>query len=318
MIVCCGEALIDLVTEGGLTYSARAGGSALIAALAGARMGGDFAILARVSKDAFGQRIRQELQESGVATDLLVDAVEQTTLAVAAISTDGNASYSFYMKGTADWNWTSNELILPAAPALALLVGSMSMEVEPGRGLILELAESCHSHGHTTVLFDPNTRLQSGSLGASNAEATLPFVDIVKVSEEDMSLLYPGHDPAEVALKWAGLGPDLVCLTKGASGVVAYRPDHPPLSVASPSVDVADTIGAGDTFCAALLFGLQKNGLLGSGSRERRASLSRETIRRLLQLACAAAALACENIGASPPQAWSIVESLAFDHPGAV
>src|SRR2546421_11866964 len=116
MITVCGEALIDLVSAPGArppTYVAHPGGSAATVAVGLARLGADASLLARVSKDAFGRMVREQVVGNGVSGGDLVGAAEPTTLAVATLDESGRARYDFYVNGTADWQWSAAELPNP-------------------------------------------------------------------------------------------------------------------------------------------------------------------------------------------------------------
>jgi fructokinase len=302
MIVCVGEAILDLVSRDGIDYRAKAGGSALNASVCGARLNAPFALLARLAEDAFGQFLRSYLYSNSVDLSLIVHAPEQTTLAVATTDADGDATYNFYRTGTADWQWTRGELAdrLPAG-VQALMFGSMSLEVDPGARHLLDLAAREHERAVSTILFDPNVRLASGPAGASRAEAMVRWSDLIKVSEDDLERLYPDRDPFLVAADWANLGPAIVFLTQAERGATAFRTGLAPISVAAKEVDVEDSIGAGDAFCAALLVALRERELLGPGSRRTLRTLDQETLTEIMRFSCDVATLSCQNIGANPP-----------------
>lgn len=302
MIVCVGEAILDLVSRDGISYRAKAGGSALNASVCGARLNAPFALLARIAEDAFGQFLRSYLYSNNVDLSLIVNAPEQTTVAVATTNADGDATYNFYRTGTADWQWTEAELAsrLPLG-VQALMFGSMSLEVEPGARHLLDLAAREHDRGAATILFDPNVRLASGPAGASRAESMVRWSDVIKVSEDDLERLYPGRDPFLVAADWAELGPAIVFLTQAERGATAFRSGHAPISVDARTVDVRDSIGAGDAFCAALLVALRERALLGPGSRRKIRGIQQETLKEIMRFSCDVATLSCQNVGADPP-----------------
>ena len=112
MIVVIGEALIDLIEDKSTAgrYQAVVGGANANVAIALARAGAKQQLLARISGDAFGQKIRQRLVDNKVGLDYAIAANEPTSVAIASIGSSGGASYSFYVENTADWGWTNNEL----------------------------------------------------------------------------------------------------------------------------------------------------------------------------------------------------------------
>jgi fructokinase len=77
--------------------------------------------------------------------------------------------------------------------------------------------------------------------------------DLIKVSDEDLSLLYPEQDPERVIDGWLQHRCQLVFLTRGGEGATVFSRAHGSWSVPACSVKIADTVGAGDTFQAALI-----------------------------------------------------------------
>jgi fructokinase len=123
---------------------------------------------------------------------------------------------------------------------------------------------------------------------------------LVKVSEEDLSVLHPGRDPMSTAAQWAGAGPELVVVTRGEHGAVAFRPDGTTLARPGPAIVVADTVGAGDAFAAGLLAWLAGAGALHPGGP---AGLADEQLAAALDQAIEVAAITCTRFGADPPYA---------------
>jgi fructokinase len=111
-------------------------------------------------------------------------------------------------------------------------------------------------------------------------------------------LLYPGADPAGLAAHWLESGVKLVVVTRGAQGAWAWTATA---HVAAPPVRVAvvDTVGAGDTFQAALLATLAERGLL---TRDALDGLSADTLQQVLGFAAQAAAITCSRRGADLPR----------------
>jgi fructokinase len=311
LIVTCGEAIIDLVSTNGLDYRAHFGGTAMNVAVAGARLGGQFALLARTSVDGFGVQLRSWMEENGVVTHMVVPAQESTTLAIAMPAPDGSASYAFYLKDTADWQWHPSELPRElGSVANALHVGSMALEVAPGAQVLHKFISDEDEFDDVTIMFDPNCRLAEGAPGASSAEKVVRLADIVKVSVEDIDRLYPGCSPAEVAQGWSEMGPSLVCLTAGEAGASVFRSSGEVLSVDARRVHVLDTIGAGDTFSAALLCGLDSVNALGIQPRSRLQGLTSDVLRKIAVHACRVASITCERLGADSPNSAEVLSTV--------
>ena len=308
VIAVAGEALVDLVPApvGGY-FEIAPGGSPANVALGLARLGVPSRLLARISDDLLGKRIREHLTHNGVQLDHAVDAKEQTSLAMVSLDADGVPAYDFRISGTADWQWTPPEVsgaLDPGAtgPVVALHSGSLALTMAPGdavlRDLMMRASESM------TVSYDPNCR----PLLMGNPEAVLDGVhqilhvaDVVKVSSEDLNWLVPGMTPEQVVDDWLSRGPRLVAVTLGSDGVLAGTRSGLRARRPGISVKVIDTVGAGDTFSSALLAGLHAAGVLGADKRDQLAALDYSTLDELLHDAVLAAAICCSRRGADPP-----------------
>jgi fructokinase len=303
VITVAGEALIDLVDEGGGRYRAHPGGSPANVAVGLARLGVRCSLLARVSTDALGGQLATHLAGNGVCMRDVVRAAEPTTLALASLDRAGQAAYSFYVQGTADWQWRREELPAALAPDVtALHAGSLALALAPGARAVEDLLAAERARGQVTISIDPNIRppLAAGRTAeVARVERQIRLAHIVKASEEDISWLYPGLGCVSVARAWQRLGPDLVVITMGARGAYALGRDGAEVSRPARPVLVADTVGAGDAFCAGLLDALWRPGLLGGA-----AALSRIGPRQMAEVvdwAILVAALTCERPGADPP-----------------
>ncbi|MFB1048841.1 carbohydrate kinase family protein [Streptomyces chrestomyceticus] len=312
MIVVAGEALIDLVPssqspsgDGPLpALLPRRGGGPYNTALALGRLGSPAAFCSRVSTDTFGEELLRGLRADGVDTSLVQRGTEPTTLAVADISPDGSAGYGFYADGTADRLFTL-PAELPAA-ARAVSFGTCSMVLEPGASAYEALLRRSAQQGIFTAL-DPNIR--AGLIGDPDAyrarfRAWLPHVTLLKLSEEDADWLAGAEGVAAAVKDWLAAGPAAVVLTRGGDGLSVLTPGGAEIAVPGAQVEVADTIGAGDTVNAALLHRLDAHGAL---SPDTLAALSPYAWRDILGFAARAAAVTCSRPGAQPPYATELV-----------
>lgn len=301
MIVVCGEALVDLVPQGDPgQWRAVPGGGPANTAVALARLGAPAALLGRLSGDAFGRQIRAHLTERGVDLSLAVAATEPATLAVVALGPSGGAEYAFYLRGTADWAWRTEELPEPSPRVRAVHAGSLAAVLEPGARKLRDYARVQGS----VVCYDLNARPAVGLAReevAAQAREWLDLAHVVKVSGEDLTWLEPGRDPLDTAERWVVRHElDLLLLTRGGEGATALSSrwgEH--VTVPGIPVEVRDTVGAGDTFGAAVLARLDELDLLGDPAHL--AGLDPETARETLRFATATAALACTTEGADPP-----------------
>ena len=121
--------------------------------------------------------------------------------------------------------------------------------------------------------------------------------DLLKSSDEDLAWLNPEASPEEFCEEWGGRGVSLVVVTCGGEGAV-LRGRAGLVRVLAPQIEVADTVGAGDTFQAGLLTWLQKEGKL---TREALGELTLEELQEMGAFAAAAAAITCSRAGCNPP-----------------
>jgi fructokinase len=249
-----GEALIDLVIDGG-SVTARPGGAGLNTATAIGRLGLAPVFLDRLSGDGFGQTLRATLERDGVLLGLPEPADVPTTLAVATVDESGSAHYGFYLEGTSAAAVDADALAAALPDDIAAVhTGTLALIMEPIGSAIEELITKELSP-ETVVMLDPNCRpsaIRDREAYLSRLTRIMRRADIVKVSTEDIEYLYPG-EPAETAAgRLLGEGPTLVLVTDGPRPVRAFLPGRE-LSAEVPPVPIVDAIGAGDTFGGTFL-----------------------------------------------------------------
>lgn len=318
MILVCGEALIDLfvgVPERApgpretfvLHPAGVAGGSPFNVAIGLARLQAPSAFLGGLSGDGFGRFLRERLEAEEVYTGFAKASAWPTPLAIISTAADGQPTYSFHAENCAEADLRPDDLpaVLDGVEAIAL--GSFSLILEPVGSTLLALAE--READKRVVSLDPNIRLGLiGDLAAwrTRFDRLVRTATIIKASEEDLLAGY-GGSPPELAQAWQAGGTPLVVLTQGADGATAFHASGT-LHVPAVPVQVVDTVGAGDTFHAALLSGLHRRGRL---SRIEVAGLDRETLRAVVEEAAIAAAITCSRRGADLPTAEELLAALA-------
>ena len=310
MYLVCGEALFDVFSlEAGarssqLDLQAIAGGSPFNVAVGLRRLGIDSALFAGMSGDFLGARLRRVLQEEGVSGDYLVSSDAPTTLAMVAVDTQGVPHYSFRGEGCADRLLRTEHLPALDTRVRGIHVGSYSLVVTPIADTLFALVRrECDQR---LISLDPNVRLgvePSIALWRQRIEAFAAQAHLIKVSEEDLALLYPQRKPEEVVSQWLGQRCQLVFLTHGSDGASVHSRQHGHWSVPAQAVQTRDTVGAGDTFQAALLAYLSRHGL---DSPAALAELSRGHIEAMLGYAVRAAAVTCSRVGPDLPYAHEL------------
>jgi len=300
-VVVAGDALIDLTptttVRGHPAYEPHPGGSCLNIAVGLGRLGVPTAFLARLSSDAFGQMLRTHLAASGVQGGYFVDTDDLTTLAAVHLR-DGRATYSFHAVGAADRGLLPQHL-RPLPTGAALHLGSIALALEPVASTLEELMRA--EAGRRVISLDPNVRpglIKDREAYLHRFEGWLPLVDIVKLSAEDLSWLYPDRPHDKVVAGWHAAGVLLVIVTHGEEGASASTPVAA-ASVATRSVAVVDTVGAGDAFMSGALAHLHERRLLARGALQ---SLDAAGLTELLETACLVAADTCTRAGAEPPR----------------
>ena len=276
---------------------AHPGGSPLDVAVATARLGLPTSLVTHYDDDAYGLLVEQHFQSNGVAP--VRGGAAPTSTATATLGPDGAATYAF------DITWDINGASLPALAAVEasthVHTGSIATVLPPGNHATQALVDAARHRA--TVSYDPNCRPGiSPDVAAARAQVE-DFVaasDVVKASDEDLLWLYPDLAPEDSLAAWLKLGPAVVALTRGADGpVVMNRQGR--VELPGETIDVADTVGAGDSFMAALIAGLSQLDLLGAAARPRLAALTAAKLRVLAAYANRAAAMTCSRPGANPP-----------------
>lgn len=304
-VAVAGEVLTDLVPARDGLFSAAPGGSPANVAVGLARLGVPTTMLARLADDALGRRLRNHLEVNGVDLSRVVKAPEESSLAIVTLDEHGGADYDFRVAGTADWQWTDEELVAAVDDGVsALHVGSLAMTMEPGTHALRRLVE--RGRRTATISFDPNLRpLLMGSPDTVRplVEQIVALADVVKASADDVEWLYPGQSVDDVVAAWHRSGPALVAVTLGADGVVGVGRAAGPVRRPGVRVDVVDTVGAGDSFMSALIAGLYRRGVLGADARVQLSALPGDDVAALLDEAVRASAVTCSRQGADPPTA---------------
>lgn len=260
-LVTIGEILIDLTYSGrdkGVpVYTANPGGAPANVAVAAARLGADAAFIGKVGRDYYGDFLRATLTENGVdISGMPVDNDAPTTLAVVSVSETGERSFSFYRRNCADTLLSSEEISTELLGNTRFLhFGSVSLTDDPARTATLFAAQKAKELG-AVVTYDPNYRANlwnSEEEAVERMKSVLGFVDILKISDEELPLLTGTDDSVEGTRQLSDTyGISLILLTLGPDGAF-YRRGEETGKAEGFKVKVADTNGAGDTFFGSFL-----------------------------------------------------------------
>ena len=293
-VLVVGESLVDIVRGADGSTVEYAGGSAANVAVALARLGRPVRFATSFADDERGRMIAEHLKGAGVQLATDPGAVARTSTALATIGSDGAAHYDF------DLEWRLRP-VEQAEPPLVVHTCSLGAVLMPGADDVHALLSELH--GKATISYDVNARPAITGTGpdiVARVERMVAISDLVKASDEDLTALYPDVDHVIAARNLLALGPAAVVVTRGADGATWVGASGE-VEIASHQVQVADTIGAGDTFGAALVDALWERGRLGGDGGEALRSLPTVEVADVLAHAARAAAVTVSRPGADPP-----------------
>lgn len=289
-----GEALIDIVERDGLVVGEHVGGSPLNVAVGLARLGREVDFLTHIGDDARGHTIVDYVKTSGAQLVPGSVTAARTPTALARLDAAGAADYVFDI----DWQLSGTPTV---GPPLVVHTGSIATILEPGCLATAALVDGYHLSA--TVTFDPNIRpalISDPDLARERIDRFVQRSDVVKVSDEDLRWIDPGRDPEQIARSWLAAGPSVVAVTMGGDGAFAVCAAGT-VHVTARTVDVVDTVGAGDSFMTGLIDALWLQELLGADRRRALQAIATETLSGALEIAALSAALTVSQAGAQLP-----------------
>jgi fructokinase len=293
----CGEVLIDILPTGPVV-----GGGPANTAKALARLGYDVDFIDGISTDAYGVSAKKELSRDGVGLGLSLTSDKPTCTATVTLDSKGSASYEFLIDGTATFDFNSSWLPDPERLKPSVLhIGTLVTIIEPGASVLFDWAVKVGEFA--PIVFDPNIRPSVMADKAKYVAAVEKWVSIssvVKVSDDDITWLYPTDSLDVVAYRWIEAGVSCVVITRGANGLIGFTSSGME-EVDGVKVDVVDTVGAGDTVGAIVVEGIIKHSVHG---------LQGQVLNALLHKAAIAAGITCSRAGAQPPRAHELVEAM--------
>lgn len=303
MILSCGDALIDFVplvaADGRDAARPAVGGSCLNIAVGMARLGIASGFVGGISTDLFGRMIADHAAASNVDLHFATRSAHQTTLAFVRI-VGGESHYAFYDAETASANWSYQRGSIPFDAMEAVHIGSTTLVNE--RGAAEASALIADARASATISFDPNCRpvlVSNKKAYRARMDAFAESADIVRMSDVDFNYLYGDDVYSAQAERLLARSASLFVVTRGGNGVQAWHRNAGTIKVKAPAVEVVDTIGAGDSFQAALLFALARLKRIERASLQ---SLGVDELRKALSFACQCAAVTCTRAGADPPR----------------
>lgn len=304
MIICCGEALIDMLPrkfeEDGADHTVflpKAGGSIFNTAIALGRLGHSTGFFSGISQDHFGELLSKELKNSHVDSSFAHRSALPTTLAVVALK-NGSATYSFYDEGSAGRMLSKENIPDIPSSAKALQFGGISLTggpcAEAYEALFITQAPKA------VLALDPNIResfIQDADSYRARLTRMMAKADILKISSEDLEWIAPDKNAKSYAEDIAKSQNNICLMTHGSDGVEAFTRDFS-FHLDAEDVEVVDTVGAGDTFNAGILASLKDQGLL---DKEKLKSITMDQLKTAAGFGSKIAAVTVSRAGANPP-----------------
>ena len=284
----CGEVLVDLINGVG-----HIGGGPENTAIALARLGHQVEFIDGISSDQWGIAAKDELNLDGVGTRFCKFSDKPTCQAIVTLDQNGSATYEFVIDGTATFDFSADWLPDPYKHKPSLLhIGTLVTAIQPAASVLFDWALEVSELA--PIIFDPNVRpavIPDRENYRAQVEKWVDISAVVKVSEDDLTWLYPGEDHVEIAKRWIANDVSVVVITHGADGLTGVTAQG---VVRAPGVkvDVVDTIGAGDTVGAVIAEAVKNIGLV---------ELHGAALMVTLEKAARAAAITCSRKGANPP-----------------
>jgi fructokinase len=237
-----------------------------------------------------------------VGLGLSLTSDKPTCTATVTLDSKGSASYEFLIDNTATFDFNSSWLPDPERLKPSVLhIGTLVTIIEPGASVLFDWAVKVGEFA--PIVFDPNVRgsvLADRGKYATAVEKWVSISSVVKVSDDDIAWLYPSDSLDVVAHRWIDAGVSCVVITRGEKGLIGFTSSGLE-EVDGASVDVVDTVGAGDTVGAIVVEGIIKHSVHG---------LQGQVLNALLHKAAIAAGITCSRAGAQPPRAHELVEAM--------
>ena len=302
-VLVIGEALVDVVHGINGEIKNIPGGSPANTAVALARLGTKTYMKARTSSDQFGTEIRNYLTNQNVNLDFSLVVDSPSSVIDAFIQKDGSAKYEANLNGAADYGWTFAELDQAIDSDIQIVqLGSLTSYVEPGATNVEKWFAQLRQSNKYLLTFDPNIRHpldgQNEKDVRNRAKKLASLSHVVKASDEDLNWIFSNNNPKDSAINIIKSGASLVFVTLGKKGAFVVNKKLEIIEVPAKEIEVIDTIGAGDTFAAALITQLLENSWINENALEK---LNGTDLTGVLTNCALAATITCSRQGANPP-----------------
>lgn len=312
-VTALGEILIDFTTSGVSSagqklFEQNPGGAPANVLAALNKCGCKTAFIGKIGTDMHGTFLKETLEKNGIlAQGIVEDASVFTTLAFVSLSEDGERVFSFARKPGADTCLTREEVEVELIKSSKVFhIGSLSLTDEPIRGTTFYALEIAKQSG-CIISYDPNYRAplwKSEAHAIENMRSVLPYVDIMKLSDEEIVFLTDKEEPEEAAKYLLEQGLVFVAVTLGQEGALICNKEGA-IKVPGFKTQVVDATGAGDSFWGGFL-----SQLIESGKRLEEISLGEAA--EFVRFGNAVASLCVEKRGGIPamPEKGNVIKRL--------
>ncbi len=271
------------------------GGACWNVARVGARLGVSTAFAGAVSCDLFGNQLADEGNAAGLDPRFLQRVNASPLLAM--VASQHPPQYFFIGDNSADLHF--DPALLPKgwrSTAEILHFGGISLMREPLASKLIEEACAAKTAGKR-IAFDPNFREMAHTPAYPEVFRIIArMASYIKVSDDDLSGLFPGISATDGLMALRTLAPDAqILLTRGKDGMTLFDAEYV-IEQPSYKVTVIDTVGCGDASMAGWMASL----LLTPDAPHS----------KHLQISAAAAALAATHAGPYPPTAAEVMQLL--------
>jgi fructokinase len=276
-IVCFGEVLWDVLPSGKL-----AGGAPMNVAIRLQSLGNNATVISKIGEDQNGIELIKIIRDAGVDISLIQQGAWPTGVVLVQLDANGNATYDIVYPSAWDKIELDDEQINAVKNSNAFVFGSLASRDALSKGTLESLLAVAN-----WKVFDVNLRPPFYDTAA--IVAIMKKSNLVKLNDDELTIITRSigcnSDLLEEQVEFLAdaVGLNFLCITKGKVGATVYKDQrfyhHP-----GYTVKVADTIGAGDSFLAALLDKF----------------LSNNSIEDSLDYACAIGALVASKAGANP------------------
>lgn len=289
-----GEVVIDFIPgQEDESYIRNIGGAPVNVAAAVARNGLKTGFCGKVGADDMGDFLMEKLRQNNVRV-ICCDREEEavTTLAFVTLDKEGERRFTFVRKPGADMFLRESDIREDDIKKSTIIhAGSCSLSKEPAASATVRAMSLSHKHGKITS-FDVNYRdlMWDGKEGLATKKIMeiMPFIDLLKVSEEEVDMLGGDHKIFDLIEQY---NLTLVVKTKGREGAICYF-EHAEIFEKARSVKAVDTTGAGDAFWGGFLSSLLREGVKNKGD------VTREKIETALKYGTISGGICVQKKGA--------------------